>query len=182
MKNNEICFTGPKITSRDRKFERSRVNLLSYIGEKIGTEISLREIENFERSKFELSRVTCSFPYCGPSQSPGTMIWTIFKLHYIEKLSYTFELLWFSCCWEEEFQMTPTNFRIEKELAIYLNNLDFRLPKDDLYQVWLKLAWWFWKKNHFSILAHVNIIYPIVIPPNHDFNRRESTLYKRVSM
>ena len=92
MKNNEICFTGPKITSRDRKFERSRVNLLSYIGEKIGTEISLREIENFERSKFELSRVTCSFPYCGPSQSPGTMIWTIFKLHYIEKLSYTFEL------------------------------------------------------------------------------------------
>jgi hypothetical protein len=48
VKNNEIYITGPKITSRDqelRKFERLRVNLLSYIGKKIGTRISLREIE-----------------------------------------------------------------------------------------------------------------------------------------
>ena len=45
MKNNDICVTGPKFTSRDRTFERSRVNLLSYIEKKIGTGTSLREIE-----------------------------------------------------------------------------------------------------------------------------------------
>jgi hypothetical protein len=26
-----------------------------------------------------------------------------------------------------------------------LNNLEFPLPKDDLYQVWLKLVRWFWR-------------------------------------
>jgi hypothetical protein len=48
VKNNEIYITGPKITSRDRELreiESSRVDLLSYIGKKIGTRISLREIE-----------------------------------------------------------------------------------------------------------------------------------------
>ena len=43
------------------KFERSGVNLLSYIEEKNGTGGSLREIENFERSEFEPSRVTCNY-------------------------------------------------------------------------------------------------------------------------
>jgi hypothetical protein len=28
----------------------------------------------------------------------------------------------------------------EEDLALYLNNLESPLPKDDLYQVWLKLA------------------------------------------
>ena len=41
------------------KFERSGVNLLSYIEGKNGTGGSLREIENFSRSEFEPSRVTC---------------------------------------------------------------------------------------------------------------------------
>uniref|UniRef100_K1PJC5 Uncharacterized protein n=1 Tax=Magallana gigas TaxID=29159 RepID=K1PJC5_MAGGI len=43
------------------EFERSRVNLLSYIEKKIGTVSSLREIKNFKRSKFEPSSVTCIF-------------------------------------------------------------------------------------------------------------------------
>jgi hypothetical protein len=46
-------------TSRDGMLEKSRVNLPSYIEEKLGTGISLREIENFERWKFEPLRVTC---------------------------------------------------------------------------------------------------------------------------
>jgi hypothetical protein len=42
----------------------------------------------------------------------------------------------------------------EEDLALYLNNLEFPLPKDDLYQLWLKLACWFWRrrfKKKFSV-------------------------------
>jgi hypothetical protein len=50
--------------------------------------------------------------------------------------------------------MTPPHFcdylPFEQDLALYLNNLEFPLPKNDLYQVWLKLACWFWRKNFFN--------------------------------
>ena len=66
---NRICtaglqfyFEGSRV-SRDQEFEKSRVNLLSYIGKKFGTGDSLRAIKNFERSKFEPSRVTCKYRF-----------------------------------------------------------------------------------------------------------------------
>jgi hypothetical protein len=31
----------------------------------------------------------------------------------------------------------------------YLNNSEFPLPKDNLYQVWLNLACWFWRRFFF---------------------------------
>ena len=38
--------------------------------------------------------------------------------------------------------MTPSHFYLlfEKDMAFILNNLEFPLPKDNLYQVWMKLA------------------------------------------
>ena len=63
---NRTCTAGLQFyfersrVSRDQEFEKSRVNLLSYIGKKFGTGDSLRAIKNFERSKFEPSRVTCT--------------------------------------------------------------------------------------------------------------------------
>ena len=45
------------------KFERLRVNLLCYIEKRNGTAVLLREIENFERSEFEPSRVTCNLNF-----------------------------------------------------------------------------------------------------------------------
>lgn len=45
--------------SRDQKFKRSRVNLLTNIQKNIGTVISLWEIKNFKILKFELFWVTC---------------------------------------------------------------------------------------------------------------------------
>jgi hypothetical protein len=46
--------------------------------------------------------------------------------------------------------MTPTYFcdfiHCEKDLALDLYNFEFPLPMDDLYQVWLKLDVWFWRK------------------------------------
>jgi hypothetical protein len=37
----------------------------------------------------------------------------------------------------------------EKDMALNLNNLDIPLPKDDSFQVWLKLACWFWRRSYF---------------------------------
>jgi hypothetical protein len=34
----------------------------------------------------------------------------------------------------------------EEDQAFYFDNFEFPLPKDDLYQVWLRLATWFWKR------------------------------------
>jgi hypothetical protein len=42
----------------------------------------------------------------------------------------------------------------EGDLALYLNNLDFPLPKDDLYQVLLKLACWFWRRRFLKIFVY----------------------------
>jgi hypothetical protein len=47
-------------------------------------------------------------------------------------------------------KMTPPHFcdylPFEKDLALDLYNFEFPLPKDDLYQVLLKLACWFWRR------------------------------------
>jgi uncharacterized membrane protein YagU involved in acid resistance len=37
----------------------------------------------------------------------------------------------------------------EEELVLYLNNSESHLPKDDLYQEVLKLAFWFWRRRFF---------------------------------
>ena len=35
----------------------------------------------------------------------------------------------------------------EADLALCFNNLEFPLPKHNLYQVWLHLAFWFWRRG-----------------------------------
>jgi hypothetical protein len=37
----------------------------------------------------------------------------------------------------------------EEGLALYLNKLESSLPKDNLYQVWLNYAQWFWRRRFF---------------------------------
>jgi hypothetical protein len=41
----------------------------------------------------------------------------------------------------------------EEDLTLYLNKLEFPSPKDNLYQVWLNLAGWFWRRffKNFSV-------------------------------
>jgi hypothetical protein len=36
---------------------------------------------------------------------------------------------------------------LEKGNPLHLNNLESPSPKDDLYQVWLKFAQWFWRRS-----------------------------------
>jgi hypothetical protein len=57
---------------------------------------------------------------------------------------------WF---WRRRFFNDPTLFLhfcdylpFEEDLALYLNKLEFPSLKDNLYQVWLNLAGWFWRR------------------------------------
>ena len=88
---------------------------------------------------FNINICKYGFPYCGPSRPPGTMMLTILNLQYIRKLSCKYDLFWLSGSGEEDFSMTPPHFcdylPFEEDLALYLNNLESPLPKDDLCQV-----------------------------------------------
>jgi hypothetical protein len=61
---------------------------------------------------------------------------------------------WF---WRRRFLNHPTHFcnylPFEENLALYLNNLKSPLPWNDLHQVLLKLAYWFWRRfwNIFNV-------------------------------
>jgi hypothetical protein len=46
-----------------------------------------------------------------------------------------------------EFLLFRDYLPLEKSNPLHLNNLEFPPPKDDLCQVWLKLAQWFWKRS-----------------------------------
>ena len=54
---------------------------------------------------FNINICKYGFPYCGPSQPPGTMMWTILNLHYIRQLSCKYDLFWLSGSREEDFSM-----------------------------------------------------------------------------
>jgi hypothetical protein len=42
---------------------------------------------------------------------------------------------------------------LEEDLALHLYSFDFLLPKNDLHQVWLKLASWFWRTRFLKLLS-----------------------------
>jgi hypothetical protein len=103
---------------------------------------------------FDINTSEYGFPYCGPTRPPGTMICRNLNLHYIRKLSCKYYLFWLSGS-KEDFWITLPHFcnylPFEEDLALYLNTLEFPLPKDDLYEVWLKLVCWFWRRFFFNI-------------------------------
>jgi hypothetical protein len=61
---------------------------------------------------------------------------------------------WF---WRRRFLNDPNQFLhfcnylpFEEDLALYLNKLEFTSHKDNVYQVWLNLASWFWRRRFFK--------------------------------
>jgi hypothetical protein len=88
---------------------------------------------------FNINTGTYGFSYCGLTRTPGTMMWTILNLNFHVNITYSGSMA-----------LTPPHFcnyfPFEEDLAFNLNNLEFPLPKNDLYQVWLKLAGWFWRR------------------------------------
>jgi hypothetical protein len=103
--------------------------------------LSLIEIGLLVLEKNFFFQYRYSFPYCGPSQTLGTMIWKkmsesfhvnmsssgseVFEKKIFKWANLMFAILWLSFLWSS------------------LNNFVFPLRKDNLYQVWLKLACWF---------------------------------------
>ena len=50
------------------------------------------------------------------------------------------------------FSLFRNYLRLEKDRTLHFNKIESPLPKDDLCQVWLKLAKWFWKTRFFKIV------------------------------
>jgi hypothetical protein len=128
-----------------------------------------------------------SFPsVCLPPWPSGTIIWTSFNLHNVRKLSCKYELFWLSGSQGKFFNdLSPflhfyDYLPFEEDLALYMNNLEFPILKDALYQDWLKLACWFWRRFFFLDLNTGEYGFPIVAslnPGDHDLKKLESTLY-----
>jgi hypothetical protein len=99
------------------------------------------------------------FPTVAPPD-PHDLIWRNLNLHYIRKLSCKYDCQILAQSFWRRFLNDPTPFLyccnflfFEEDLALYLKNLKFPLPKDDVYQVWLKLACWFWSRRFFKIFS-----------------------------
>ena len=94
-----------------------------------------------------------------PLLSPTLTLGDHNYLQYFRKLwsSCKYEFFWLSGSQGKKISMTSPNFHdhhpfeIEEDLTLYLKNFKFPIPKDNLYQVWLKLACWFWRIFFFSI-------------------------------
>jgi hypothetical protein len=101
------------------------------------------------------THVNMVFPLVSPSDTTfGTMIWRNLNrdLHYVRKFSCECELFWLSGSREEKFLMSSSNvlhflnyLPFEEDLTLYFDHFELSLPRDYLYQVWLKLAGWFWR-------------------------------------
>ena len=62
--------------------------------------------------------------------------------------------------WSRRFLNDSTPFwhfcnylSLEEDLALYLNKLKFPWPKNSLYQVWLNLACWFWRRRFLNLFS-----------------------------
>jgi hypothetical protein len=110
---------------------------------------------------YKFSMYFHSFAITSPWLGPIPFIWTNLNPFSIPKddLCQVWLKLaqWF---WRKRFLKDPTLFlhlcdylQFEEDMALYLNKLEFPLPKDNLYQVWLILASWFWRRRFFKIFS-----------------------------
>jgi hypothetical protein len=65
-----------------------------------------------------------------------------------------FDWIWPSCFWTRRFKKKLSVFLLfcyylplGKGVSLHLNKPEFPFPKDELCQVWLKLALWFWRRS-----------------------------------
>jgi hypothetical protein len=75
----------------------------------------------------------------------------------------------------------------EEDLTLDLYKFEFILPKNDLYQVLLKLSYWFWRRKLLKMFSNINTCkngFPHCGPTqppgamNHDLYKLESALYQ----
>ena len=101
------------------------------------------------------------FIIISPWKRVGPIIWTNLNPLHPRMLCATFGWNWLSGTGEEDFLNFVNVFSLfrnylplEKGRAIHLNKLESPLPKDALYQVWLKLAQWFWRRRFLNFVKY----------------------------
>jgi hypothetical protein len=69
------------------------------------------------------------------------------------------------CFWRRGFLNDPTPFfhfcdyfPFEEDMALHLYKSEFSSPKNNLYQVWLNLASWIWRRRFFSVYFYSFVI------------------------
>ena len=98
------------------------------------------------------------FPYfviISPWKRVGPFIWTNLNPLDPKMLLAKFGWNWLSGSWEEDFLISskyfPCNYLpLKKGGDLHLYKLESPSPKDALWQVWLKLVDWFWRKRFFK--------------------------------
>ena len=53
---------------------------------------------------------------------------------------------------------------LERGMALHLNKIEFTLSKDALYQVWLKLAQWFWRRRFWNFILNIFLLFCYYLP------------------
>jgi hypothetical protein len=122
-----------------------------------------------EKISCNINTCTYSFPNCGRSLPQGS--WFEQTWIYIISLSFHINMRSSgSVVLEKKILNDPIPFLwlspSEQDLALYLFNFEFLLPKDNLYHVWLKFACWFWRRILFFNINTRKYGFPIVAPPD----------------
>jgi hypothetical protein len=113
--------------------------------------------EEFLKRVFQLIQMWICFILLWTITTPVDHYLNRLESKYIRKLSHKYELFWLSGSWEENFKMIPLILHLydylplEKNLTLLLNFFfQFFSPNDDLHQIWLELACWFWRRFFFQ--------------------------------
>jgi hypothetical protein len=121
-----------------------------------------------------------SFAIISPWRGDIPFFWTNLKPLYPRMIL----AQWF---WRRRFLNDPTQFLhfcdylpFEEDLVLYLNKLESASPKDNLYQVWLNLACWFWRRflKNFSVFLLFRYYLPLEVGYLFRLNKLESPLPK----
>jgi hypothetical protein len=104
-----------------------------------------------EKIFFNINICKYGFPCCGPSRPEQFWIYIMSESFHVNMTysdSVVLEKKFFK--WPHSIFAFLDYLPFVEDLVHYLNNSWFPLPKDDLCQVWLKLAGWFWRRRFFQ--------------------------------
>jgi hypothetical protein len=96
----------------------------------------------------------CIFVVISPLKRTWPLICTIFNSLYLRMICTKFYWIWLAGSGEEDFKKNFSKFLLfryylplGKGVVLHVYNSESSLPKDDLCQLWLKLAQRFWRRS-----------------------------------
>ena len=122
-----------------------------------------------------------SFAIISPWRVTIPFIWTNLNFLHSRIMCTKIDWIWAAGSGEQDFKKVSIFllFRyylpLERDNPLHLNKLEFPSSKDDLCQVWLKLACWFWRfLKIFSVFLHFCDYLPLEKGNPLHFNNLES--------